>query len=68
MGTMHINVRSKIRDITTKDKTAIGYERETTNASTRTNKNGIGYKLETTNASTSTTLEKTRTRKKNTSM
>ena len=43
----------------TNEKTGIGYETETTNASTSTDKTGIGYKSETTNASTHTILEKT---------
>ena len=43
--------------ISTNDKTRIGYKTYTTHESTSTNKDGI----DTTNASTSTTLEKTET-------
>ena len=50
--------------ISTNDKTGIGYKTETTHASTSTNKTGI----ETTNASISTTLEKIETWQNNISM
>ena len=62
---INMNSSSKILNqiiscqISTNDKTGIGYIIKPTNASTSTNKTGIVYKSETTNASTSTTIEKT---------